>query len=1143
MQIIDSILKKTNIINKLTEVRKSDLVLTYVGAGIGEKVLSLYTLSKEDKSKTIFIAKDSVELNEIRNGLNDLSVKYVDVDINLNNPVFSKFKNYNKVEIISSLYSFLTTETKILLLTPESLLYKFYSKLDINNIIKISKEFNLGLSGLIQKLTEIGYKKCEKIEKRCEFSLKGDILDIFLPNYDNPIRIDFFGDDIENLYSFDINLMEKIENLDSVNIFPLIYFNKNEEEKEELVQAIKNSLMNLNLNADALMNAHILCNEVCDAIKENLIDLDDEFLLPFYKNVYSIIDLFDNATVVVSEPKKVYEDLCDIHKSFSAGIYDLYQNGELYSEHLKFIFEPDDAVKFSSKLIFSSVQQKVFKSNVLDYIRTIGARNYCFDYKSLINDLKIYEKSSYKVVIFAGSEESKKSISEFLLKSNISPSDQIVYNNKFQCVVSDNVFSKSFSFLDSGYIAIGTDDIVRRNKKREVSNKSQKKHKVFYLPKVGDYVVHEVHGIGKCIALSKLNLNGTEKDYFVIEYLGGDKLYLPTEYADLLSAYMGGDKNPKLNKIGGEQFAKIKEKVKESVSKLAVDLIKVYSEREHSKGFVYSEDNYLMNAFEDAFIYEETDDQLTAIEDIKKDMQGTKIMDRLICGDVGYGKTEVALRAIYKAICDGKQVAFLCPTTILSEQHYKTAKERFKDFFVNVAVLNRFKTKKQQEQILNDVVLGKVDLLIGTHRLLSSDVQFKDLGLLVLDEEQRFGVADKEKIKELKKNVDVLTLSATPIPRTLNMALTGIRDISIIETPPKERIPVKTFVVEETDGLIADVCKKEIARGGQVLFVYNRVETIYSQLERLKQLLPNARIGVAHGQMPEKILEQTFLNLYNGEYDVLIATTLIESGVDLPLANTLIVVDADRLGLSELYQLRGRVGRSDRIAYAYFMYNSSKALTSDAYKRLDAILEYTEFGSGFKIAMRDLEIRGAGNVLGKEQHGHLQKVGYDMYCKILDSAIKELKGEKIKNINPIKIDISISAGISSEYVKSEEERIKLYSDISLISSDLEYNNMLKILQQTYGEVPQPTINLLNIAYLKNLGIKNNVKRILVTKNACNIYLYKEKQIMSEKMNKALINNNGYLAFEDVPVVKFELQQASLEQKVEFLINFLKDSLN
>ena len=733
----------------------------------------------------------------------------------------------------------------------------------------------------------------------------------------------------------------------------------------------------------------------------------------------------------------------------------------------------------------------------------------------------------------------------YLIQNKLTFLDEFNFTtNKAQIVVSETYFPFSCSFLDSGLIIIGTDDIIKKTK-NQVKNLTQKKEKkkVFYLPKVGDYVVHEIHGIGKCIDLAKLNLNGNLKDYFIIEYLGGDKLYLPSEQANSISAFLGAKGDIKLNKIGGQQFAKIKEKVKESVSKLAINLIEIYAQRENSKGNVYNIDNYLLDEFENSFEFDETPDQLSAIQDIKNDMTSTKIMDRLICGDVGYGKTEVALRAIYIAILNGKQVAFLCPTTILSQQHFNTAKDRFSNFMVNVKVLNRFKTKKQQDQIIKETKEGKVDVLIGTHRLLSEDVGFKSLGLLVLDEEQRFGVKDKEKIKQLKNNIDVLTLSATPIPRTLNMAMTGIRDISVIETPPKERIAVKTYVVEESDSLILEACKKEMSRNGQVLFVYNRVEHIYEQARRLQELMPEARIGVAHGQMPEKLLEQTIMDLYDKKFDILVATTLIESGIDLPFANTLIVIDSDKLGLSELYQLRGRIGRSDRTAYAYFSYNPSKGLTADAYKRLDAILEYTSLGSGFKIAMRDLEIRGAGNVLGKEQHGHLEKVGYDMYCKILENAVKELKGEKVKEMLPIKLDIMISANLPDDYVQNQDERINLYSKISIIDSDKKYEEMENFLTENFGKPSLEVINLLKIAFIKNLGEKLGIKRILISTNQTSIYLYKTKEIISKGMNNALSNRtNGVLKFEDLPIINFDLFNTDISLKIDYVLNFLKDSL-
>ncbi|MBQ7884627.1 MAG: transcription-repair coupling factor [Clostridia bacterium] len=1141
MQNIDNFLANVGIIKKLNEAVKTDLCFSVFGAGVGEKALSVYQLSKTNK--IAYVASDQIELLELGQCFADLGAKFEVANFDLNPPLFTQVvDNLQKNELNKALYNFCFSDVNILLLNPESLLFKFRQKLDKNNFLNLQKNSKINYEYLINKLINLGYKKCQKIEQVGDFSVRGDILDIFLNNYENPIRIELFDDEIEKIYIFSYTEMQKINEIDGFTIFPnkLCFFN--EIIKEKIISSLKTSLLGLGSAGDAIIKSHSLVNNVCELLQNNIIDSDCDCLMPFLNKEYAITQILDIAKFVISEPKKTYDYLCDVSKSLLASIGDFIDSGELLPEHAGYYFLPQQAVCFKPNLVFCNVEQKVFESDVTDYMRTVGSRNYVYDYKSLANDLFIYEQSKYKVVLFAGSEESKQTVADFLVKYNLFSSDELnLRTNKFQIVITAQKFAKSGSFLDSGIIFIGTDDLIKRTK-NQVKNitKSAKKHKVFYLPKVGDYVVHEIHGIGKCVALQKLNFNGTEKDYFVLEYSGGDKLYLPNEQADSISAYIGGENSPRLHKLGGEQFAKIKQKVKESVSKLAVDLIDLYAKREKSKGFVYSQDNYLFNEFENAFKHTETNDQLLAINDIKNDMHSTKIMDRLICGDVGYGKTEVALRAIYKAVLDGKQVVFLCPTTILAQQHYQTAKERFDGFMVNVAVLNRFKTKSQQEQILKELKDGKVDVLIGTHRLLSKDVVFKDLGLLVLDEEQRFGVSDKEKIKDLKKNIDVLTLSATPIPRTLNMALTGIRDISIIETPPRERIAVKTFVSEESDTLILNACKRELARGGQVLFVYNRVEHIFEQAERLKTLLPNARIGVAHGQMPEKLLEQTIMNLYNKEYDILVATTLIESGIDLPLANTLIVIDADRLGLGELYQLRGRIGRSDRVAYAYFTYNPSKMLTPDAYKRLDAILEYTELGSGFKIAMRDLEIRGAGNILGKEQHGHLEKVGYDMYCKLLESAVKELKGEKVKDIKPIKIDIAISAILPESFVQAEEERIKLYSDISQIQCDDDMQNMKNKLFDSYGQVPAETENLLKIAYLKNLCVKLGVKRVVINANVCKIYLYKSKEIMQEGVSRELSQSKcGVLSFEEDPVLTFDLGLATVLQKLNYILDFCR----
>ena len=1144
MNIIDNTLQKIGVVNKICEAVKTDLTFCVIGAFAGEKILSLYKLSKNNK--VVFVAKDMIELTEIKEGLLSLKTTFEEIVTDTIVPTFSFISDNSWQErATQSLYNFYFGNSNILLINAEMLLYKFHTKLDKKNYLKLKINQKINMQELINKLILNGYKKCQKIEKYGDFSVKGDILDIYLSNYLNPIRIDFFDDEIDNIYSFDYSEMQKIENMEEISIIPNFLNNFSIKEQEKMLQNLHTAVISNNSSGDASIKIHSILNEVTNGIKDEIILNNINFLLPFANEEYNIFELLPNCKVVVSEPKKIFDDLKDSYKSVSASIYDYVANGELLSEHLNFYFSLEQAINFKPNIVFSNSTQNIFNVDVTDYLRTIGSRNYVFDYKSLVNDINIYQKSNYKIILFAGNDDSKNSLSEFLIKNNLFCSEELAPNSKFQVVVTSDYFSKSCSFLDAGIILIGTDDLIKKtaSQVKNLTSSNKTKKRVFYLPKVGEYVVHSTHGIGKCIALTKLNLNGTEKDYFVIEYFGGDKLYLPSEQADLISAYMGGDAEPKLNKIGGEQFAKIKQKVKESVSKLAINLLEIYAKREKSKGFVYSPDNYLYNEFEKAFPFTETEDQISAINDIKKDMESPRIMDRLICGDVGYGKTEVALRAIYKAVLDGKQVAFLCPTTILSEQHYHTAKDRFKNFMVNVAVLNRFKTKQQQEQILKETREGKVDVLIGTLRLLSRYVTFKNLGRLVLDEERRFGVGDKEKIKDLKRDIDVLTLSATPIPRTLNMALTGVRDISIIQTPPKERIAVKTHVVEESDTLILDTCKKELSRGGQVLYVYNRVEHIYEQAKRLQELLPNARIGVAHGQMPEKLLEETIMNLYNQKYDILVATTLIESGIDLPLANTLIVIDADRLGLGELYQLRGRIGRSNRVAYAYFTYNPSKLLTPDAYKRLDAIMEYTERGSGFKIAMRDLEIRGAGNILGKEQHGLLEKVGYDMYCKLLEESIKELKGEKIKQAKPIKMDIALSASLPLNYVESEDERINLYSSISTISNETEYQKIICTLKESFGELPKEAVALLKIAYLKNLAVSLGVKRVLISANECKMFLYKTEKIVDEKVAVELSkHSNGSLSFGDGAVVSFDMAIASTSQKLDFLLEFCKNAL-
>jgi transcription-repair coupling factor (superfamily II helicase) len=614
--------------------------------------------------------------------------------------------------------------------------------------------------------------------------------------------------------------------------------------------------------------------------------------------------------------------------------------------------------------------------------------------------------------------------------------------------------------------------------------------------------------------------------------------YLPSEQANTISAYVGGETAPKMNKLGGKDFFQLKERVKTRLHEFAIDLLALYKEREQAVGLKMNRDDYLEQKFENAFEYEETVDQLKAIEDIDNDMMSTKIMDRLVCGDVGFGKTEVAFRACFKAVYNGKQVAFLCPTTILSEQHYLSAKKRMNEFGIRIALLNRFKTPSQVKEIEKKIADGQIDLVIGTQKVLAKTVKFKNLGLLVVDEEQRFGVTDKEKIKDLKKNVDVLAMSATPIPRTLHLSLSGIRDISIIDTPPKDRLPIQTYVAEENDELIENVSKRELARGGKVFIVYNRVMDIYGFASRIRNILPNAKIGVAHGQMSSVELKNTIDRLYHDEYNVFISTTLIENGIDLPLANTMIIIDADKLGLGQMYQLRGRIGRSDKLAYCYLLYRGGKVLTEDAYKRLDAIKEFRQLGSGFKVAMRDLEIRGAGNIFGKEQHGHIEKIGYDMYVKLLDEVVKEIKGEKKKERKDVKLNISLNAYIPEGYIPTSEERIAYYVKISDILNAEEIPSILSSLSQGFGQVPIETENLCYLAYLKNLAGEHNIQSIKINKFDCKIYLEPQEEIVEKEMSYLLDEFDGTLKFEKVPVLVFKTR-GNVKNDVLKLINFLE----
>lgn len=831
----------------------------------------------------------------------------------------------------------------------------------------------------------------------------------------------------------------------------------------------------------------------------------------------TVFDLCKN--IIIDEPIKI-ENECKILK----------ESREELSWDSEGQFLDFDDVDLKKYTVFSNTNDSDFEN------KTVGQKNYITDFMSLKKDIIMYADGHINVFLFAG--EYHEILKEFLLTNKIQYREfdgQLVDN--VHIYVCRNYFPYSFSFLEYNIVGIGTDDMY---KSKKFDYKSGKQN-FSYLPKVGDYVVHSFYGVGRCKDIVRLKLTHFEKDYFVLEYKNGALLYIPSEQTNLLSAYIGAE-NPNLNALGSSEWTRLKQKVKEDLKEVAISLAKIYKERQDKKGFKFVRDEELERQFSDAFEYELTPDQALAIADVDRDMESDKIMDRLICGDVGFGKTEVAFRAIFKAVYNGKQVAFLCPTTILSEQHFRSTKQRMKNFGLRIEILNRFKTEKQTREIYKRLEEGKIDILIGTHKILNENIRFKDLGLLVLDEEQRFGVKDKEKIKKMKTDIDVLTLSATPIPRTLHMSLTGIRDISVIATPPRDRLPIQTYVSPYSDQLLQDVVSRELSRNGKALVLFNRVAEIYQFRNHVASLLPQAKIGVAHGQMMEQELAKAINDLYEDKFNLFISTTLIENGVDLPTLNTLFVVDCDMLGLSQLYQIRGRIGRSDKLAYAYLTYNGGKVLTEDAYKRLEAIKEFRELGSGFKIAVRDLEIRGAGNILGKEQHGHMQKVGYDMYVRLLEEVTKELSGEKTHSEKEIKMELVLDAYISEEYIPSQEERIVFYNKISNIASKDAYEQVTAQLRESNGDLPVEVENLCKIAYLKNLASLFNVQKIKINNTDCSVYFYKSEDIIDERLLKVGKFYDTYLKFENVPVLKVNAK-GKVVDKVNLLTEMFENALS
>ena len=1104
--------------------------------GLNFSEISLFSASI--KKPIIFAVSSIKEAYKYESQFKSLKLKTSVITNRIENYYYNEFntdENFNSFLI--TMFNLVNNNLDVVIILNNVLTQRLISpKVFKNHIVnfKIGNSYNF--NELISLLINAGYKRVSSLFSPGEFCVKGDVIDIFPVNESLPIRLDFFDEELENISFFSLENYNKLKSIKEYDLCPSTFIFYNEKDIEYAKKVLKSEIENAQSNKVKEKQKYIL-----NDLENAHINTKTTYFLPFIKdNEYSIVDyLSESGVVIFNEPKLIIDNINNSYVNAISQITNLRELGELTKAHLEVLINKSSVFKFNrTKLAFLNLNtsNRIFESDYVFSFLSSFSKSYNKNFNNLKADIKSYLASNKKVVACVKNNSLAESFQKFLKENDIFASiitsPLQVKENDIYILVSNLAYGGIFP--EDNLVLLGNIDIY--GVVQEIKSESAEKTRVFTLPKIGDFVVHQTHGICKCLNIQNITFNGYSKDYIVLEFLGGDKLFLPTEKANMLSSYIG-EAEPKLNKMGGLEFSKEKQKVKNKLKEIAFDLLSLYAKRQTSKGFKFCEDDYLQTEFESAFPYELTADQIKAINEIKADMTSGKVMDRLVFGDVGYGKTEVALVSAFKAILSGKQVAFLSPTTILSEQHYKTCLARMDNFMVNVKCLNRFKSNKEQKQILKDLKEGKINLICGTHRLLSKDVEFKDLGLLILDEEQRFGVEDKEKIKNLKENIAVLTLSATPIPRTLHLSMIGVRDISIIDTPPKNRMPVQTVVVEYSNGIIKQAIQRELERNGQVLIIYNRVESIYTYADSIRRMFPDVSLGVAHGQMPQKLLEDEIQKLYNEETKILVSTVLIENGVDLRNANTLIVVNADKLGLSQLYQLRGRVGRSDRNAYAYLTFEKNVELKEESYKRLSAMSEFSELGSGFKIAMRDLEIRGAGTVLGKEQHGHIEKVGYDMYVKLLKEAVSELKGKNEKVYADTKIDILLSCFVPNSYIDDENTRFNIYEQISNLSNVKAMEDLKKSLISNFKTLPVETENLMLVATLKNLINKLNVKRVLINNNDCYFELNTLEDAKSEIVLDFLSKNTSVSVLKEkiLPIIEFKFMGLNTKQKLEKLV--------
>ena len=988
---------------------------------------------------------------------------------------------------------------------------------------------------LAEKLVKIGYTREGITEMPGQFSVRGGIVDIFPIQEEVPVRIEFFGDNVDSIRIYDAASQRSIENIEKVEIFPSqeVVVSPSEIEKgmKKIEKAAAKQEKEFDKTGDVTSSANI--RRMIRDLKENIEYFNgnvglDSYVNYFLEDTVSFFDYFDKKKTILflDEPQRLCGTLEALELEFDESMKGRLERGLILPGQMEAVFDKDSVLNTVSgfgPVMLSTMDYRFSEIPAKETfeLSVNATASYNGNFQMLVDDLVKWKKKKYKVILLTNSKSRGIRLADDLMESGITAffsSEEERVPAAGEVMVVSGSLSRGFEYPLIRFAVICDTDIFshRKNKFKKKQYSGQgKRIESFAELNEGDYVVHEDYGIGIYRGIEQIELDGVAKDYIKVEYAKNGTLYVPVSAMSSLQKYSGADaeKTPKLNRLDSGDWQKTKTRVKSAVKEIAEELVKLYAIRQAGKGFQFSADNLWQKEFEELFPYEETEDQLKAIEDTKKDMESSRIMDRLVCGDVGFGKTEIAIRAAFKAVQDGKQVAILVPTTVLAQQHYNTFTQRMGAYPVSIGMLSRFKSASEQKKIIEKLKTGLIDIVIGTHRLLSKDITFKNLGLLVIDEEQRFGVTHKEKIKQMKGNVDVLTLTATPIPRTLHMSLAGIRDMSVLDEAPVDRLPIQTFVMEYNDEVVREAINRELSRGGQVYYVNNRVAGIEEVAADLQKMLPDANIVYAHGRMNERELEDIMYAFVNGEIDVLVSTTIIETGLDIPNVNTIIIVDADRFGLSQLYQLRGRVGRSNRVAYAFMMYRRDKQLKENAEKRLDAIKEFTELGSGIKIAMRDLEIRGAGNLLGAQQSGHMAAVGYELYCKMLNRAIKNLKpGELTLEYYQTSIDLDMDAYIPSNYIRNELQKLDMYKRIAAVENENQRMDLEEEMVDRYGDPPVSVVNLLYIAVTKAKGHDVYVTSIKQRGNKVELKMYEKAWLDGARIPELITKYEGKLKF-------------------------------